>query len=636
LDNQLYTKQEFDRKVSLLNTAEVGVAELKKAENIIGRELSRPQKELFVANTTAQKLLNEHKKEVTDIATLEKIDAKLENLQHQQTQLLDDKVQFDEFGNVVDDTKLSVPIEGLDEQGIPIGDNVPAPVKVEKIFTDFDKTLFHQGKLTPLGEEMKSRIEKGEDITILTSRENTPENIDFIARTLGIPHENIKAGLDPDMKAAELTAYEGSKVFYDDNPDNVAAAQKTNARVIDTGITSDEQRIPTLFRDLQETGNANEYLNPEKITESIEEIQNQALTAPAGLKGKVGEKLTVELIARNTVEDINKAIDTLLKKVSGEEVTATETKDADRHIRLLEKGLEEKAKLNTVIPEPTNVEGTPEKISEPIELSTEVKEPVTETTPVPVSEVVSDVVVDKNEVNKVYHGSDKKIKAAEIITNAVRKQFNTSDKPIKGFFTSRDRKFVEENKNSFGEVINEYEVSKDARIASEDNPQQILNDYVSAKYGKGYKGEVDFDKNTIVIKKDGKIEAEVSEAEINKFVHEHYDIYENGANETIVLNPKVLKDTQSGKEQSLSKEQPSKGDIGNVDIYEYQDKNAEKIISKSWNGEGGNVWRYKFENAGDVLRELSKYKDGNFSPAISSPTSTPFRGSTTSPLLDGC
>ena len=47
-----------------------------------------------------------------------------------------------------------------------------------------------------------------------------------------------------------------------------------------------------------------------------------------------------------------------------------------------------------------------------------------------------------------------------------------------------------------------------------------------------------------------------------------------------------------------------------VDVYTHQDENAERIISYKWKGEGGNVWRYKFENAGDILREFSKFSDG--------------------------
>lgn len=131
-DQGLYDQQELNKKISLLNTAEVGLSELKKAEDVFGRELSRPQKELFVANYTAQKLLNEQKKEVDEPVIVAKIDERLKNLQNQQTQLLENKAQFDDFGNVVENTKLSQPIEGVDEQGIPVGNNVPAPVKIEK------------------------------------------------------------------------------------------------------------------------------------------------------------------------------------------------------------------------------------------------------------------------------------------------------------------------------------------------------------------------------------------------------------------------------------------------------------------------------------------------------------------------
>ena len=115
----------------------------------------------------------------------------------------------------------------------------------EKTFTDFDKTLFHEGKLTELGEQIKDRITKGEDITVLTSREDTPENKEFISKTLGIPTENIKAGLDAQGEAAELTAYAGKKVFYDDNQDNVKAAQQTDARVVNTGL----DKYKAVYRD---------------------------------------------------------------------------------------------------------------------------------------------------------------------------------------------------------------------------------------------------------------------------------------------------------------------------------------------------------------------------------------------------
>ena len=53
--------------------------------------------------------------------------------------------------------------------------------------------------------------------------------------------------------------------------------------------------------------------------------------------------------------------------------------------------------------------------------------------------------------------------------------------------------------------------------------------------------------------------------------------------------------------------------VGSVDVYAFQDENAERIISeRTWNN---NEWRYKLENAGDVLRELAKYKNQFLDPS---------------------
>lgn len=111
-----------------------------------------------------------------------------------------------------------------------------APIS-KKVFTDFDNTLFDPktGQLTALGNEMKDRIANGEDIDILTAREDTPENRRLIANKLGIDPAKIQMGLTPEGKAAALKAHEGEKVFYDDNKDNLAAAQGTGAEVVDVG-----------------------------------------------------------------------------------------------------------------------------------------------------------------------------------------------------------------------------------------------------------------------------------------------------------------------------------------------------------------------------------------------------------------
>lgn len=49
-----------------------------------------------------------------------------------------------------------------------------------------------------------------------------------------------------------------------------------------------------------------------------------------------------------------------------------------------------------------------------------------------------------------------------------------------------------------------------------------------------------------------------------------------------------------------------------IDVYDFQDTHAENIVhSPKWKG---GVWRYKFENAGDILRELAKYRNTFLDP----------------------
>jgi len=50
----------------------------------------------------------------------------------------------------------------------------------------------------------------------------------------------------------------------------------------------------------------------------------------------------------------------------------------------------------------------------------------------------------------------------------------------------------------------------------------------------------------------------------------------------------------------------------NIDVYDYQDTHAERILEREWNN---NVWKYKIENAGDILRELAKYNNTFLDPS---------------------
>ena len=142
-----------------------------------------------------------------------------------------------------------------------------------KVFSDFDNTLFDPTTqtLTPLGEEMKLRIEAGEDIEIVTARENTKENVDLIAEQLGIDASKITLGLTPEMKAEKVDEFEGKSQFIDDNTDNLQAVEGLgNDNVEVVPIVSKKE---TLFSKLSADVKANKEakkLEKEQLAKSQE------------------------------------------------------------------------------------------------------------------------------------------------------------------------------------------------------------------------------------------------------------------------------------------------------------------------------------------------------------------------------
>lgn len=109
------------------------------------------------------------------------------------------------------------------------------------VFTDFDGTAFKDGKLTPIGEELKAKIARGEDVTVLTARKGTEENLNFISEQLGISKDKIKAGLSPEGKASHLTP---DAVFIDNDAKNRQAADKVGIKAIDPNMQMVDATTP--------------------------------------------------------------------------------------------------------------------------------------------------------------------------------------------------------------------------------------------------------------------------------------------------------------------------------------------------------------------------------------------------------
>jgi len=154
----------------------------------------------------------------------------------------------EDIQSIVDgvETKNNLVGKGATETNEEVVQEVTQQEKPIKVFSDFDNTLFDPTTqtLTSLGEEMKLRIEAGEDIEIVTARENTKENVDLIAGQLGIDPSKITLGLTPEMKAEKVDEFEGKSQFIDDNTDNLQAVEGLgNDNIEVVPIVSKEQSL---------------------------------------------------------------------------------------------------------------------------------------------------------------------------------------------------------------------------------------------------------------------------------------------------------------------------------------------------------------------------------------------------------
>lgn len=166
------------------------------------------------------------------------------------------------------------------------------PVSTKKSAYDFDGTLFDNkaGKLTPLGEEVKKRIEAGEDITIVTARESgdTAE----IEAALGIKGDRIQATGDEAQKGEVLDQlgidradyYDADKAKMDAIQSGVQPVSQKAVEPIDAGKFGDIELDESLFED----GNVSET----RLTERLMPAQESAVQEP--VQEEVPNEVTIE------------------------------------------------------------------------------------------------------------------------------------------------------------------------------------------------------------------------------------------------------------------------------------------------------------------------------------------------------
>ena len=212
------------KEKGLITEVEMGAQMLQMEEissiyNSVKDEIKKERQPELIAllakKNVAQNKIAEIKDDVLSTnwkSTLEKINNDIQNI-------LNDKPTVNNLVEVEDLIEEETPI--TQENETPIAQEEETP----KVFSDFDNTLYdpQTGELTELGEQMKERIANGEDIEIVTAREDTPENRKLIADKLGIDDSKISMGLTPEMKAEKVAENEGESQFIDDNTENLNA-----------------------------------------------------------------------------------------------------------------------------------------------------------------------------------------------------------------------------------------------------------------------------------------------------------------------------------------------------------------------------------------------------------------------------
>lgn len=151
----LYDNTERDAKISVLNTATQSLAVLDKTEKVAGKTLARPERELYVANLTAEAVLNGQRKEMDEIGQ-KTIDEKISNLQNQRQQILNGEVVIDDNGNVsMPSRKETIP----QTESVAVADNQILPT-LEKV-----KEVVPEEKLQA-AQDILTRVNNAENINV--------------------------------------------------------------------------------------------------------------------------------------------------------------------------------------------------------------------------------------------------------------------------------------------------------------------------------------------------------------------------------------------------------------------------------------------------------------------------------------
>lgn len=311
LDNGTYTKQQYDEKMQILNTARAAKNALDATSQETNTPLDANQKSVYVANRTAQSVLT-HKAEQDGLPeeTKNKYLAQAKRLSEQNQQVL----------------------EGLKFSGT-----------LEPLYDLFDAEKNYNQALenyNPADKKSSDELEK--------AKGNYDQLYSDYLKNNSQPSTQIKTNTNGESKKSSTEENVQKQNGEQQNGQNDGQENDVQKEVTQKGagdktapLIENQPTKEELVKRVEDKG-----VNGYKKT-SIEEVGQQALQAPNSLKNQLGdENLVTDLIAHHSEKDINDAIKYQEGRL-GNNPSDQDITDIDNHIQLLEKGLEKKQKYST-------------------------------------------------------------------------------------------------------------------------------------------------------------------------------------------------------------------------------------------------------------------------------------------------
>lgn len=330
LKDGVYTQEQYNEKMQILNTSVSAYNTMRVQAAERGINLDQRQKAVYVANKTTEAIIANKLKNTSKYHPEEKerLEAQLDNLKNNSAAVLDGMKFSPTLQPLTDlydaQKKYEVAIDKVGR-----GEAVDDFDGIKKTYAKLYKKYIKEDKdFTPANAELykvNNKPSSKKEVTDILSK----------GRQEADKYDITYTGSDNDM-------HDQLKNFGGETEDNTTISPKSRETVLSEGVND-------LYNQLTGVLPKNSpFIDPLNREESVNELANQALTAPSGVKSALNgnEALTTELIARNTTEDINKSIESWKEKKKGENVEPSLIADANKHIDLLEKGLERKGNIH--------------------------------------------------------------------------------------------------------------------------------------------------------------------------------------------------------------------------------------------------------------------------------------------------